>query len=48
MARSAKILGAGQAGGVQGERASASRLVLIGLLLAFAAFFPVCTCIAAG
>jgi branched-chain amino acid transport system permease protein len=41
MARSAKILGAGQAGGVPGERSSASRLVLIGLLLAFAVFFPV-------
>ena len=40
MARSAKILGAGQAAARE-ERSPASRLVLIGLLLAFAVFFPV-------
>jgi branched-chain amino acid transport system permease protein len=40
MARPARILGARQGAGVDAARPPASRLVLIGLLLAFAASFP--------
>ena len=41
MARSAKILDAPPAAGLDEAGSAASRLVLIGLLLAFAALFPV-------
>jgi branched-chain amino acid transport system permease protein len=41
MARFAKVVGTAQGVGVGEARSSASRLVLISLLLAFAAFFPV-------